>query len=88
MSDDRLRQAAIRRIKKKREFRQHLNTYLLVNALLIAIWAVTDAGGYFWPIWPILGWGIGLAFHGYEAYGGSREITAEEIDREIRRMAP
>jgi hypothetical protein len=32
-------------------------TYLVVSALLVAIWALTGAG-YFWPIWPILGWGI------------------------------
>src|SRR5215210_5611871 len=33
--------------------------YLLVNLMLIAIWAATGAG-YFWPIWPLLGWGMGL----------------------------
>ena len=27
--------------------------------MLIVIWATTGAG-YFWPIWPILGWGVGL----------------------------
>src|SRR3954447_11981261 len=42
--------------------RIHLTFYLIVNALLIGIWAATG-GGYFWPIWPILGWGIGLGCH-------------------------
>src|SRR3954471_23339418 len=42
--------------------RIHLTTYLLVNLLLIAIWAAAG-GGYFWPIWPILGWGIGVGCH-------------------------
>jgi hypothetical protein len=32
-------------------------TYLVVSALLVAIWVLTGAG-YFWPIWPILGWGL------------------------------
>jgi class 3 adenylate cyclase len=41
----------------------HLTVYLLVNAFLVGIWAVTS-GGYFWPVWPILGWGLGLALHG------------------------
>jgi hypothetical protein len=27
--------------------------------MLIVIWATTGAG-YFWPIWPLLGWGVGL----------------------------
>ena len=31
--------------------------FVAVSALLIAIWALTGAG-YFWPIWPIAGWGL------------------------------
>jgi class 3 adenylate cyclase len=42
--------------------RIHLTTYLLVNLMLIGIWAAAG-GGYFWPIWPILGWGIGVGCH-------------------------
>jgi len=30
-----------------------------VVVLLIVIWALTGAG-YFWPVWPMLGWGLGL----------------------------
>jgi hypothetical protein len=37
----------------------HLRAYIAVNVMLVAIWALTGAG-YFWPIWPILGWGVGL----------------------------
>lgn len=36
-----------------------LRAYVLVNVLLVAIWAATGAE-YFWPMWVILGWGIGL----------------------------
>jgi class 3 adenylate cyclase len=43
-------------------FRIHLTVYVLVNLLLIGIWAASG-GGYFWPIWPILGWGMGIAAH-------------------------
>ena len=42
--------------------RIHATFYVLVNVMLIAIWAASG-GGYFWPIWPILGWGIGLGSH-------------------------
>jgi hypothetical protein len=37
----------------------HTRIYLAVSLLLIAIWAATGMG-YFWPMWPILGWGIGV----------------------------
>ena len=42
--------------------RIHSTVYVLVNLMLIGIWAASGAG-YFWPIWPMLGWGIGLASH-------------------------
>lgn len=31
--------------------------FLTTSLLLVAIWALTGAG-YFWPVWPILGWGV------------------------------
>jgi Domain of unknown function (DUF1707)/2TM domain len=37
----------------------HVRAYLGVSLMLVAIWALTGAG-YFWPIWPMLGWGIGV----------------------------
>jgi class 3 adenylate cyclase len=42
--------------------RIHATVFLVVNLMLIGIWAASG-GGYFWPIWPILGWGIGLGCH-------------------------
>jgi hypothetical protein len=39
-----------------------VRTYLAVMALLWLIWLVTGAN-YPWPIWPMLGWGIGVAGH-------------------------
>jgi len=39
--------------------RPELAAFVAVNLLLIVIWAATGAG-YFWPIWPLLGWGLGL----------------------------
>ena len=43
-------------------FHIHLVVYLVVNLALIGIW-VAAGGGYFWPIWPIIGWGIGVGAH-------------------------
>lgn len=84
-SDDR-RQAAIKRLEAKREFRLHLAVYLLINTMLIVIWAATGAG-YFWPIWPIAGWAIGLAAHAYAVYSPER-VTEDDIQAEMRRQEP
>lgn len=48
---------------ERRSLLAHGLTFLLVNAGLIIIWLLTSPGGYFWPEWPLLGWGIGLGAH-------------------------
>ena len=77
------RQWAVRRIRAKREFRIHLAVYVAVNALLVIIWATTSAT-YFWPMWPMLGWGIAVAAHAARVYAGPSEISEAEIDRELQ----
>ena len=52
----------VRRSPQRGEFRRHASVFVLVNVLLFTIWAASG-GGYFWPVWPMLGWGIGLAKH-------------------------
>jgi class 3 adenylate cyclase len=53
----------------RQSFKIHLTLYLLVNVFLVGIWAASG-GGYFWPVWSILGWGIGVAFHAAPLLGG------------------
>jgi hypothetical protein len=84
-SEPELREQAIARLKKRRDFRTHLFMYVAVNAMLVVIWAVTSDGGFFWPIFPIIGWGIGLAGNAWDVYG-RREITEEQIQREQDRL--
>ena len=82
---DQQRERAIKRIRAKQAFRVHVAVYLAVNALLVAIWAVT-AAEYFWPIWPMLGWGVGVVSHAVSLYVGPSEITEAQIDRELSRL--
>ncbi len=78
------RASALRRLKAKQGFRQHLTTYVAVNLFLVVIWVMTNLGGYFWPIWPMAGWGIAIVLHGWETYRGP-SITEADIQREIER---
>jgi hypothetical protein len=84
-SDRSLRDRALERIKKKQEFHVHLLAYVLVNAFLVVIWAVSGTDNFFWPIFSLLGWGIGLAFHAWDAYR-ENEPTEEQIQREMDRL--
>jgi hypothetical protein len=82
--DDQLREQAIAQLKKKRDFATHAVVYLLVNAFLVAIWAFTGSD-FFWPIFPILGWGIGLGANAWDVYG-RKPISEGEIQQEIHRL--
>jgi hypothetical protein len=80
-----LRDKAVRRLKKQRDFRSHLLVYVLVNTLLVVIWVMTDPHGFFWPVFPIAGWGIGVIMNAWDVYG-HQEITEEDIHREMDRL--
>src|SRR5437016_6041215 len=60
--ENELRERASARLKKKDEFAHHLLAFVLVNGLLVVVWALTGHG-FFWPAFPWPDWGIGLTFH-------------------------
>ena len=48
-----------RRLRPPPRRKPELGAFLATSVLLVAIWALTGMD-YFWPIWPILGWGVFL----------------------------
>ena len=55
--------------------------YALVNAVIVTVWYVAAGGEFFWPILPLLGWGIGLFFHAMHVL--RRPLSEERIRREL-----
>jgi len=80
---DKQREAAIERLKAKRAFQGNVVSFVVINAFLIGIWAVSGAG-FFWPIFIILGWGFGLVMHAWQVYG-RHGITEDDVQREIQK---
>ncbi len=75
-TDEQLRAQAEKRVGARIAFHRHLASYLIINAFIILIWlivALTSGGSAWWPwfIFPVVGWGIGLAFHAVNTYGAS-----------------
>jgi hypothetical protein len=64
--------------RQVREFREHFFAYIIINTLLVAINWIT-AGTVNWAIWPILGWGVGLAFHAWGSLNSGSESFQEEF---------
>lgn len=76
-----LEREARKRVKALRDFYMHLATFVIVNAFLIVLNLVTSPGD-FWAIWPLLGWGIGLASHGLSVMElgiGSKEWEERKV---------
>ncbi len=80
-----LRERALTRLKKKRDFHAHLLVYTMVNSFFVLIWAIVGFGGFFWPIFPIVGWGIGVVMNAWDVYH-VEDFGEPEIQREIARM--
>jgi hypothetical protein len=78
------RDRAVTQLKKRRDFYGHLLVYVLVNTFLVVIWAVVGAHGFFWPVFPIVGWGIGVVMNAWDVYWRP-PITEDEVQREIER---
>jgi Domain of unknown function (DUF1707)/2TM domain len=60
------RRQAARRAAARRGVRIHVSGYLAMVVIVLAVWlavGVTAGAWYFWPIWPILGAGIGVVGH-------------------------
>jgi hypothetical protein len=89
----RLRAKAERRLLARKGLTWHVASYVIVNLLCWAIWVITSAmmdnWYYVWPIWPMLAWGVGLAFHAVSYYTGGRDAATHEqrVRAEMERLS-
>ena len=88
-NDQDLRAKAKQRVGMKMGFYIHALVYALVN---LGLWAIATIGGRgAWNLWPLAGWGLGLAIHGIVTFAGLsgdglRERMLEaEVERQRRR---
>ena len=82
MDAQELYEHARNRVKTRKKFYSHVITWVVLSVFFILLnLATTD---YFWAIFPILAWGIGVAFHGIQVFTNEWEDT--EIDREYERL--
>ncbi|MEA5600862.1 2TM domain-containing protein [Nostoc sp. UHCC 0252] len=57
---------------RRRAFWGHFVSFLAVNLFLILLNLITSPS-YFWAIFPILGWGLGLFFHWWSVFQSKSE---------------
>lgn len=56
------------RLRRRQEFFQHVRAYCIVNGALFLINVFTTGLSPMWVVFPLIGWGIGLAFHASSVY--------------------
>ena len=85
-TDRELMKLAKRRVHARFAFRLHLAIFFILCPFWILIYMLTDPGGYFWPIWPMLGLGLSVAIHGviYKLMFGSS--MSDKIAREYEQL--
>jgi len=82
LKDEHIREMA----KKRVEFRDHLVVYIVVNIVLIGInmWTVPQ---FWWFLFPLIFWGIGVFFHWREAYYGGEDMRIEAEYQKLKKQS-
>lgn len=89
--DDIYYQEAKKRVKKVKNFYKHLGAYSIMGVFLFLLNITADPHDM-WFFYPLMGWGIGLAFHYMSVFGlpfiGSMDKKWEEekIREEMAKM--
>jgi len=80
---------ARRQVERKLGFYIHLSVYLAVNSGLIML-NVLLASAKPWAVFPLLGWGIGLLFHGLAVFlhASGSAWKQRMIDNELKKQLP
>lgn len=86
-----IRARAEKRVEAKIGFHRHLASYVIINTFIILIWLIVGFTSHTWWPWfifPLVGWGIGLAFHAVNTYGSAGSETRREkmVQREMNRQ--
>ena len=86
MSEEQIYEQAKKRVEARKGFFIHLIVYICVNILLIIIWAFVAGAGFPWFIFPLVGWGIGLLFHGLGVFAFGKKSDSTAIEKEVEKI--
>ena len=86
MDNNQAYQLAKKRVEAKMGFYIHLSVYVAVILLLMVI-NFLSSSGTIWFQWPMLGWGVAVAFHALAVFifPSRFAVTEEMIEKEMNR---
>jgi hypothetical protein len=84
-SEEQIYEEATKRVKEKKRFYNGLVTYLIVNAVLIVIWALSGRG-YPWFLWPLGIWGAFVLGDFLRIFVFKEKSDQEDIEKEVEKI--
>jgi hypothetical protein len=84
MNED-LKRTARRRVKARLGLYIHATVYVAVNSFLALVQSQTTPG-VLWSLWPLAGWGVGLAIHGAVVLLGQSGLRERMEAEELRKL--
>ena len=85
-SEEEIYKEAEKRVKAKKDFYKHLVVYVVVNIMLVIIWAFAAGRGYPWFLWPLGGWGLGIIFNFFDAFVWVKKRDKGAIEKEVEKI--
>jgi hypothetical protein len=76
---------AVEKVEKIKAFYANLTSYVLVISFLFYV-NYTTYWEHKWFLYPMIGWGIGLMFHYFEAFGYYPFISKDWEERKIKQI--
>ena len=84
-SEEQIYEEASKKVREKKRFYRDLVTYLIVNAVLVVIWALSGRG-YMWFLWPLGIWGVFVLGHFLRIFVFGKGSDDEAIKKEVEKM--
>ena len=73
-------------MRRRQGFYYNLTAYVVVNIILVLVWAFAAGGGYPWFLWALGGWSIGILFHFLGVFVFGRKSDRAAIEKEAEKI--
>ena len=78
-------QRAKKQVEEIKGFYGNLTAYIVVNAFLLFI-NLKYSPEHLWFFWPMLGWGIGVVFHGMKAFNYTPFLSKDWEQKKLKQF--
>ena len=85
MTEEQIYEETSKKVRARKRFFGGLATYLIVNAVLIVIWALSGQG-YPWFLWPLGIWGVFVLVDYLRIFIFGKGSDQQAIEKEVEKM--